>query len=64
MLTLETDNPVERSLIVALQALAEGRLTAITEAALPPREAALRPGVADTGASALYLKILEPIRKV
>ena len=58
----ETDNPVERSLIEALQALAQGRLQSVAEIELPRRSTVRRPGVADTAASALYRTILKAVR--
>ncbi len=57
-----TDNRVEGALIAALRALAQGRLNAITETALPARGAVRRPGMADTAASALYRTILKGVR--
>jgi len=57
-----TDNLIERALILALRALAQGRLKAIRESSLPDRESVQCESTTDTAASALYRTILEGVR--
>ena len=57
-----SDDLVERSLIKALKALAQGNLQFIAETALPPSSEIQRPGVADTAATALYRAILKGVQ--
>ena len=57
----EAEDSVEGLLIMALQALAQGRLHAIVETALPRLSSVGHPGAADA-ASALYRLILEGVR--
>ena len=57
-----SDDPVERSLITSLKALAQGDLQLITEIALPPSSEIQRLGVADTASTALYREILKGVQ--
>jgi len=57
-----TEDRIEQSLIAALRALAQGRLTVIVDTNLPNRRAVRRPTAAETAVAALYRKILEGVR--
>ncbi len=58
----ETDDPVERTLILALRALAQGRPNEAAEYELPPKATVGRLSAADAAVSALYLMILKGVR--
>ena len=57
-----SDDLVERSLIEALKALAQGNLQSIAETALPPNSEIQRPGVANTATTVLYRAILKGVQ--
>lgn len=57
-----SDDPIEKSLIAALKALAQGDLQLIAETALPPSSEIQHPGVANTATAALYRAILKGVQ--
>ena len=58
----ETEEPIERALVAALRELAQGHLTAVVRAELPPDAAVRQLDAPDTATSALYLAILKGVR--
>ena len=59
-----TKNPIERALITALRALAQGHLESIVGSAPLNRASVRRDTSAETAASALYLTILDGVRSL